>query len=120
VLGSVRTLPVPRPEAVDLHLEREAEHDSNNDEGEHSDALERRIDNDRPNDVRDDEHLESEQDAAAEIAPKSPIGPSRVATPAAPRRKNRKAPSPPKTMIAVPTVSTPFTTFTIKCVNDTD
>src|SRR4029450_2316711 len=56
----------PRPGAVDLDLEREAEHDPDrHDRGEHSDALERRVDDDRPDDVGDDQDLEAGQSEPA-------------------------------------------------------
>src|SRR5436190_23910106 len=60
---------VPWPEALDLHFEREAEQDpDDDDDAEHRHALVCRRDDDRPDDVSDDEHLEAEQDAAAEVA----------------------------------------------------
>src|SRR4051794_28705677 len=56
---------VPRPRAVDLHLEREAEHDPDrHDEPEHPHALEARVDDDRADDVADDEHFEAQEDDA--------------------------------------------------------
>src|SRR5512132_321666 len=55
---------VPWPHAVRLDLEREAEEDPHNhDHAQHGDALDGLIDNDRPDDVGDDQHLEAEQDA---------------------------------------------------------
>ena len=41
---------------------------------EHDDALDRRVDDDRADDVGDDEHLEPEQDHPAEVAAESRVG----------------------------------------------
>src|SRR4029450_8880353 len=60
---------VPWPHAVHLDLEREAEEDPyDHDHPQHGDALEGLIDNDRPDDVGDDQHLEAEQDAPTQLA----------------------------------------------------
>src|SRR4029078_10500818 len=66
---------VPWPDTVDLDLQREAEEDPNHDDAaEHRDAFEGGIDDDRPDDVSHDQHLQAEQDAAAQITAQSGIG----------------------------------------------
>src|SRR4051812_38922594 len=58
----------PRPRSVDLDLEGEAEHDPNHDDhSQDGDALDRRVHDDRTDDVADDEHLEPKQDHAPEV-----------------------------------------------------
>src|SRR3954453_4746573 len=72
--SSVELTAAPRPGALDFNLEREAGRDA--DDGEHAqngDALEGWIDDDRAHDVGDDEHLESEQNATAEVAAQAPV-----------------------------------------------
>src|SRR4051794_9296507 len=67
---------IPRPRAVDLHFQREAEQDPNdNNAAEYGHALERRVYDDGADDVRHDEHFEPEQDASTEIATKPIVGP---------------------------------------------
>src|SRR5450755_449953 len=74
VLAAGQLPPAPRPQAVDLHLEREAEHDpDHHHDAEHGDALEGGVDDDRPDDVGDDQDLEAEQDAAAQVAAQSVV-----------------------------------------------
>src|SRR6185503_9722623 len=69
----------PRTGAFDLNLQREAEEDADqHDDAEHGDALERRVDDDRPDDVGHDQDLEAEQDAAAEVASQRLVGASRA------------------------------------------
>ena len=64
---------VPRPQAVDLDFEREAQHDSDqHDQSEHPDALQRLIDQDRPDDVSDDQHLKAKQDHPPKIGAQLP------------------------------------------------
>src|SRR5688500_15132054 len=59
---------LPRPAAVDLRLEREAQEGADDDdEAEHAEVLERRLHRHRADDVRGDEELEAEQDRAAEV-----------------------------------------------------
>src|SRR5436190_4372237 len=71
-----RSPAIPRPRAVDLHLQREAEQDPNqNNDAEHGHALERRVYDDGANDVRHDEHFEAKQDASTEIATKPIVRP---------------------------------------------
>src|SRR5580765_8915057 len=97
--------PIPRPHAVDLHVERETEQDPDqDDDSEHCHALERLIHDDGADDVRDDEHLKSEQDAAAEVRRSRSYDPALPEAAAASRKKGRNAPSPPMTMMPVPTV----------------
>ena len=80
---------------VDLDLQREAEEDADHDDdAQDADALERRVDDDRPNDVGDDQHLQAEQDAAAQVPPQTPHRrPGRLgcAGRAARRRRTRRA-----------------------------
>src|SRR3954454_20040980 len=65
--AGIRLSPVPRPDTVDLDLQREAEEDSDHDDdAEDRDAFERRVDDDRPDDVSDDQYFQSQQDAAAQ------------------------------------------------------
>ena len=78
---------VPRPEAVDLDLEREAEqYPDHHDEPEHPDALEGAIHDDRQDDVGDDEDLDAEQDRPAQVAaePRVPVGVGLDAVPCVP------------------------------------
>jgi hypothetical protein len=59
--------PAPRPEAVDLHLEREAEGNPDNDDNaKDSDAFEGRVNDYRPDNVGADQDLEAHQNAAAQ------------------------------------------------------
>ncbi len=70
---------VPRPGAVDLHLQREAEDDPNGDDHpEHPNAPLRRVDDDRANNVPDDEHFQAEQDGLAELSAQPPVTLPRV------------------------------------------
>src|SRR3954452_19359592 len=65
----------PTPDTVDLDLQREAEEDSDHDDdAEDRDAFERRVDDDRPDDVSDDQYFQSQQDAAAQVAAQTGIG----------------------------------------------
>jgi hypothetical protein len=58
----------PRPVAVYLYLEREAEKDSDDDDdAKDGHAFERRVNDDGSDDVRDDQDLEAEQNAAAQV-----------------------------------------------------
>jgi len=55
---------VPRPDAVHLDLEGEAEQDSyDHDHAQHNNALDGLLNDDRLDDVGHDQHLEAEQDA---------------------------------------------------------
>lgn len=70
---------VPRPRAVDPHLQREAEDDPNGDDHpEHPNAHQRRVDDDRANNVPDDEHFQAEQDGLAELSTQPPVTLPRV------------------------------------------
>ena len=61
---------VPRPHAVDLHIDREAEHDSDQDDPtEHGNALEGLVDDDRATMSATISTSKAEEDRAAEIPP---------------------------------------------------
>src|SRR5690349_4055297 len=65
---------VPWPHAVDLDLEREAQNHSNQHDGaQDRDVLHGRVDHDRTDDVRDDEHFETEQDHPPEVLAQVPV-----------------------------------------------
>src|SRR5665647_2356335 len=60
--------PVPWPSPLDLGFQREAQHDPDqHDHPQYPDALERRVDDDCPNDVGDYQHFEAEQDHPSKV-----------------------------------------------------
>jgi hypothetical protein len=68
VLAAVELGPAPRPDAIDLHLERETEEDPDkNDDAKDGDTLDGRVNDYGPDDVGDDQDLEAEQNAAAQV-----------------------------------------------------
>ena len=78
VLAAIELPPAPRPDAIDLHLERETEEDpDHDDDAKNGDALECRVDDYRPDDVGDDQDLEAEQNAAAQVPAQCVVGPLR-------------------------------------------
>ena len=91
-------------------VSEDADHD---DDAEDCDAFEGRIDDDRPDDVGDDQDLQAEQDAAAQITAQIGIGAVKVSARRVRTAKTTNAPSPPKTMMPVPTASTTLTTSEI-------
>src|SRR5919106_57493 len=82
---------MPRPGAVDLDFEREAQEDPDHDDGtEHRDPLEGGLDHDRPDDVGDDEYLEAEQDGTPDVLAELLIGALGTAT-EPPREQDERA-----------------------------
>jgi hypothetical protein len=67
---------LPRPDTVDFDLQREARRMriTTMMPTEDCNAFEGRIDDDRPDDVSDDQHLQAEQHAAAEVTAQIEIG----------------------------------------------
>src|ERR1035437_1935366 len=67
--------PVPWPSPVDLGFQREAQHDPDqHDHPQYPDALERRVDDDRSNDVGDYQHFEAEQDHPSKVRAQLSVG----------------------------------------------
>ena len=63
--------PAPRPDAVDLRLEREAQGDPDgDDDAEYRDALDRWVDDDGSDDVGHDQDFEAEQNGPAQVPAK--------------------------------------------------
>ena len=108
---------VPGPHAVDLDVQREAEQDPDqDDDSEHGTALERLMYDHGADDVRDDERFEVRAGCSGrDCSEEKPLSTSRLffVSVAASRRNARNAPSPPMTMMQVPTVSTALTTSVI-------
>jgi hypothetical protein len=62
--------PLPRPAPPDLHLQRQAEHGADHhDEAERDDGVEVQRRHHRAGDIRRDQHLQPDQDGAAEAGP---------------------------------------------------
>ena len=76
------------------------------DDAQNSNALVGRVDDDRPHDVGNDQHLQAEQDRATEITTQLLVGAGRRSGYNTRRRKIRNAPKPPRSMIPAPTAST--------------